>query len=78
MKVRLQDVIKNCIDIDACCTACNCKYTKDGECLAKIDGYYPFELESYYRLCGSSPELAKVLYTNEEVEIVENNSKKIN
>lgn len=69
MKVRLQDVIINCIDIDACCTGCNCKYTKDGECLAKIDGYYPFELESYYRLCGSSHELAKALYTNEEVEL---------
>lgn len=69
MKVRLQDVIRNCIDIDACCTGCNCKYAKDGECLAKIGGYYPFELESYYRLCGSLHELAKVLYTNEEVEL---------
>lgn len=76
MKVRLQDVIKNCIDIDACCTGCNCKYTKDGECLAKIDGYYPFELENYYRLCGNSPELAKALYTNEEIELHENDSER--
>lgn len=66
MKVRLQDVIRNCIDNSACCSIC--KYNK-GECVAKIDGYYPFELESYYRLCGSSPELAKVLYTNEEIEL---------
>ena len=76
MKVRLQDVIKNCIDIDACCTGCNCKYVKEGECIAKIDGYYPFELENYYRLCGNSPELAKALYTNEEMELYENDSKR--
>lgn len=75
MKVRLQDAIKNCIDIDACCAIC--KYDK-GECIVKIDGYYPFQLESYYRLCGNSPELAKALYTNEGIELYENDSKRTN
>lgn len=74
MKIRLQDVIKDCIDICACCATC--KYNK-GECIAKIDGYYPFVFENYYRLCGNSPELAKALYTNEEVELYENDSKRI-
>lgn len=73
MKVRLQDVVKNCIGNGACCAIC--KYNK-GECIAKIDGYYPFELESYYSLCGNSPELAKALYTNEEVELYENNGER--
>lgn len=75
MKVRLQDAIKNCIDIDDCCAIC--KYNK-GECIVKIDGYYPFQLESYYRLCGNSPELAKALYTNEEIELYESVSKRTN
>lgn len=75
MKVRLQDVIKNCIDNGASCSIC--KYNK-GECIAKIDGYYPFELEKYYRICGNSPELAKALLTNEELEIDENNGERIN
>lgn len=74
MKIRLQDVIKDCIDIGACCATC--KYNK-GECIAKIDGYYPFVFENYYRLCGNSPELAKALYTNEGVELYENDSKRI-
>lgn len=74
MKIRLQDAIKDCIDIGACCAIC--KYNK-GECIAKIDGYYPFVFENYYRLCGNSPELAKALYTNEEVELYENDSKRI-
>lgn len=74
MKIRLQDVIKDCIDIGACCAIC--KYNK-GECIANIDGYYPFVFENYYRLCGNSPELAKALYTNEEVEVYENDSKRI-
>lgn len=66
MKIRLQDAIKNCIDNGDCCAIC--KYNK-GECIAKIDGYLPFELENYYRLCGSSPELAKAIYTNEVIEL---------
>lgn len=66
MKVRLQDIIKNCVSVGACCSIC--KYGKE-ECIAKIDGYYPFELDKYYYLCGNSPELAKALYTNEEIEL---------
>ena len=66
MKIRLQDTIRECINNNACCSIC--KYSKD-ECLAKIDGYYPFELEKYYRLRVSQPELAKALYTNEEIEL---------
>lgn len=73
MKIRLQDTIKNCIYKGACCAIC--KYNK-GECIVKIDGYYPFQLESYYRLCGNSPELAKALYTNEEIELYENDSER--
>lgn len=67
MKVRLQDTIKECIENNACCNGC--KYDTKEECIAKIDGYYPFELEKYYYLCGNSPELAKALYTNEEIEL---------
>ncbi len=66
MKIRLQNTIRECINNGACCSIC--KYSKD-ECIVKIDGYYPFELESYYYLCGNSPELAKALYTNEEIEL---------
>ena len=55
MKVRLQYIIKACVYVEACCVIC--RYNKCGECIAKIDGYYPFELENYYRLCGNSPEL---------------------
>ena len=76
MKVRLQYIIKACVYVEACCVIC--RYNKCGECIAKIDGYYSFELENYYRLCGNSPELAKALYTNEEVELHENDSERIN
>lgn len=75
MRVRLQDVIRECINNNAYCSVC--KYDTTVECIAKIDGYYPFELEKYYRLCGNSPELAKALYTNEEIELYENDSKRI-
>lgn len=74
MRVRLQDVIRECINNNAYCSVC--KYDTTVECIAKIDGYYPFELEKYYRLCGNSPELAKALYTNEEVELYENDSER--
>ena len=65
MKIRLQDAIRDCINTFGCS---GCKYSKD-ECLLKIDGYYPFELENYFYLCGNSPELAKALYTNKEIEL---------
>ena len=64
MKVRLQYIIKACVYVEACCVIC--RYNKCGE------------LENYYRLCGNSPELAKALYTNEEVELHENDSERIN
>ena len=73
MKVRLQDIVEYCINKECCAY---CQYCKSGECIAKIDGYYPFELENYYRLCGNSPELAKALYTNEEIELHENNGER--
>lgn len=66
MKIRLQDVIRECIECKACCATC--KYNML-ECTVKIDGYFPYELANYYWLCGSSPELAKALYTNEEIEL---------
>lgn len=74
MKIRLQDTAKYCYDTTCDC----CKYCKNGDCIARIDGYIPMRFIPFCSLCDSSPELAKVLYTNEEVEIGENNSKKIN
>jgi hypothetical protein len=66
VKVRLKDVVEQCINT-AHCT--DCHYCKSGECIAKIDGYYPFDLEEYYWLCYDVPKLAKALYTNEELEL---------
>lgn len=62
----MRDAIRDCINSAHCS---GCKYNKKGECLAKIDGYYPSELEEYYWLCVDTPELAKALYTNEEIEL---------
>lgn len=73
MEIRLQDTVKYCYD-----TACDCcKYCKNGDCIARIDGYIPMEFMPFCSLCDSLPELAKALYTNEEVELHENNSKRI-
>lgn len=73
MKVRLQDVVEHCIN-KAYCT--NCRYWKSGECIAKIDGFPPFTFEDYFAICKSVPQLAKALYTNEEIELYENNSER--
>jgi hypothetical protein len=73
MKVRLQDIVKNCYDTTCDC----CKYCKNGDCIARIDGYIPMEFMNYFWLCVSSPELAKALYTNEVVELHENDSERI-
>ena len=67
MKIRMQDIVKHCVALQKDCYFC--VYHKDGECLVNIDGYCPSDLESYYRLCCNSPELAKALYTNEEIEL---------
>ena len=65
MKVRLQDIVNFCCD-----TACDvCKYCKNGDCSVRIDGYIPMVFINYRALCGSCPELAKALYTNEEIEL---------
>ena len=74
MKVRLQDIVKHCVVTDYCH---KCKYYKNGECMVSIDGYTPAYFEYYVNLCGNSPELAKALYTNEEIELYENDSKRI-
>lgn len=66
MKVRLQDIVKHCVVTDYCR---KCKYDKNGECMASIDGVIPSYFEGYVNLCGNSPELAKALYTNEELEL---------
>lgn len=72
MKIRLQDAIKTCAN-----TSCKmCKYNKNGECIAKINGYIPQEFLGYYCLCKTVPELAKALCTNEEIELYENDSEK--
>lgn len=73
MKVRLQDIVKHCVVTDYCH---KCKYDKKGECMASIDGHTPHFFECYVDLCGNSPELAKALYTNEEVELYENDSER--
>lgn len=65
MEVRLQDVVNYC-----CYTACDvCKYSKNGDCSVRIDGYIPMEYRHFRELCGSCPELAKALYTNEVIEL---------
>lgn len=74
MKVRLQDIVKHCLVTDYCI---KCKYYKNGECMVSIDGCIPAYFEIYVNLCGNSPELAKALYTNEEIELYENDSKRI-
>lgn len=74
MKVRLQDIVKHCVVTDYCH---KCKYYKNGECMVSIDGCTPDYFEDYFNLCGNSPELAKALYTNEEIELYENDSKRI-
>ena len=72
MKIRLQDAIKICTN-----SSCKmCKYNKNGECIAKIDGYIPQVFLAYYCLCKTVPELAKAIYTNEEIELYEDNSKR--
>ena len=73
MKVRLQDIVKHCVATDYCH---KCKYDKNGECLASIDGCMPAYFEEYVNICVNSPELAKALYTNEEVELYENDSER--
>lgn len=65
MKIRLQDLVNHCYE-----RACDvCEYNKNGDCIARIDGYIPMEFMKYRSLCGSCPELAKALYTNEEIEL---------
>lgn len=72
MKVRLQDVVRYCHGTTCFC----CKYNKNGECIARIDGYIPSVYMDYCLLCGSSPELAIALYNNEEIELHENNGER--
>lgn len=66
MKVRLQEVVEHCL-FQMDCTSC--VYCKNGDCLAKIDGFSPFLLAHYVELCKSAPQLAKALYTNEVLEL---------
>ena len=73
MEVRLQDIVKYCSVKDECS---KCKYDKNGECTVNIDGCIPASFEDYVHLCGNSPELAKALYTNEEIELYENDSER--
>lgn len=66
MKVRLQDVVKHCEETYYCY---KCKYSKNGCCDVMIDGYLPRDFNSFRVLYGSCPELAKALFTNEEIEL---------
>lgn len=74
MKVRLQDVVRMCKSSD--CRKCD--YHIKGECVVKIDGYFPCEFAPYLYLCKSCNSLAKALYTNEEIELYEDSSKRTN
>ena len=65
MKVRLQDIVKLCDSFDDCRY---CVYY-NGECMVNIDGFIPSRMINYVDLCGNSPELAKALYTNVEIEL---------
>ena len=71
MKIRLQEIIEYCSRNE--CKDCN--YYK-GECVVNIGGLLPCEYINYIELCKSCPSLAKALYTNEEVELYENNSER--
>lgn len=71
MKIRLQEIIEYCSRND--CK--DCKYDK-GECVVNIGGLLPCEYINYIELCKSCPSLAKALYTNEEIELYENDSKR--
>ena len=66
MKVRLQYIVKHCVLTDRCY---KCKYYKNRSCMVRIDGYMPAYFEEYVNICGNSPDLAKALNTNEEIEI---------
>lgn len=74
MKIRLQDVVKYCYDTNCDC----CKYSKNGDCIVRINGHVPKVYIDYCWLYDSLPELAKELYTNEEVDIYENDSERTN
>lgn len=73
MKIRLQDIVKHCVVTDYCN---KCKYDKNGECMVSIDGCAPAYFDDYVNLCGNSPELAQALFTNEEIELYENDSER--
>lgn len=74
MKIRLQDIVKHCVAMQKDCYFC--VYHIDGECLVNIDGFTPNVFSEYVDVCGNSPELAKALYTNEEIELYENNGER--
>lgn len=74
MKIRLQDIVKHCVAMQKDCYFC--VYHIDGECLVNIDGFTPNVFSEYVDVCGNSPELAKALYTNEEIELYENDSER--
>lgn len=74
MKIRLQDIVKHCVAMQKDCYFCI--YHIDGECLVNIDGFTPNVFSEYVDVCGNSPELAKALYTNEEIELHENDSER--
>lgn len=67
MKVRMQDIVKHCVAMQKDCYFC--VYHKDGGCLVNIDEFTPNVFSEYVDVCGNSPELAKALYTNEEIEL---------
>ena len=65
MKVRLQDIVNQCEGKECW----NCKYDNNMNCSMAIGDLIPTAYVDFVRLCERHPELAKALYTNEEIEI---------
>lgn len=65
MKVRLQDIVNQCIGKECW----KCEYDNNMNCSMVIGGIIPSAYIDFVRLCERYPEQAKALYTNEEIEI---------
>lgn len=65
MKVRLQDIVNQCNGKDCW----KCEYDNNMDCAMAIGGIIPSAYIDFVQLRERHPELAKALYTNEEIEI---------
>lgn len=65
MKVRLHEIVEECIKHKMCDT---CEFYK-GECAAQFNGIVPTQFRPFVELCETCPEFARDLLENKEVEI---------